>query len=138
MRRAKLLDLSLSDAPAALTVYEEVLASWPEQADALERQEVLLTRLARWDDLLSVLDDKAALAQGETRVVLLRRIASLQDEQRKDEAAAIDAYRALREAVPTDLPALQALRLQRWGGAGDGAQRPRRPGDGCCIDRPAP
>ena len=110
MRRAKLLDLSLSDAPAALTVYEEVLASWPEQADALERQEVLLTRLARWDDLLSVLEDKAAMAQGEARVVLLRRIATLQDEQRKDESAAIDAYRALREAVPTDLPALQALR----------------------------
>ncbi len=121
MRRAKLLDLSLSDAPAALTVYEEVLASWPEQADALERQEVLLTRLARWDDLLSVLDDKAALAQGETRVVLLRRIASLQDEQRKDEAAAIDAYRALREAVPTDLPALQALR-RLYRGSNDGLE----------------
>ena len=121
MRRAKLLDLSLSDAPAALTVYEEVLASWPEQADALERQEVLLTRLARWDDLLSVLEDKAAVAQGEARVTLLRRIASLQDEQRKDEAAAIDAYRALREAVPTDLPALQALR-RLYRGANDGVE----------------
>ena len=121
MRRAKLLDLSLSDAPAALTVYEEVLAAWPDQADALERQEVLLTRLSRWDDLLTVLEDKAALAQGDARVVLLRRIATLQDEQRKDEAAAIDAYRALREAVPTDLPALQALR-RLYRAANDGLE----------------
>ena len=121
MRRAKLLDLSLSDGPAALTVYEEVLASWPEQSDALERQEFLLTRLARWDELLAVLEDKAAVAQGDTRVALLRRIASLQDEQRKDEAAAIDAYRALRDAVPTDLPALQALR-RLYRASGDGVE----------------
>jgi tetratricopeptide (TPR) repeat protein len=122
LRRARLLEGGAQSPEDALVVHHEILARVPGHAETIERHEALLTRLARWDDLLSLLEDKlAAAVDGAQRLALLKRIAALHDEKRGDEAAAIEAHRRVLAESPGDLDALRSLR-RLYRQTGDGVE----------------
>ena len=106
----RILDEELGSYDEALGRYHEALELDSDNLGALDAVEQLYTRTGRWYDLLETLERKIALAEDDAgRIALIRRQASIHEEQLEDPQAAIDSYRSLLEIDEEDADALAAL-----------------------------
>jgi tetratricopeptide (TPR) repeat protein len=84
---------TLADAPRAIAAYRKRLADDRTDLEAMNGLCVALTAIARWDELISALEARAAIeAEPEARRDRVR-IAELHAETRGDRATAIEAWR---------------------------------------------
>ncbi|MFT7519287.1 MAG: tetratricopeptide (TPR) repeat protein, partial [Kiritimatiellia bacterium] len=97
---------SVDDARKA---YLDALDYRPDHTGALGGLRRLAVAAEDWDGLIQVQKREAALAEGDARVELLRTIARTTQERLSDDALAVDAWRAVLDAVPEDATALDAL-----------------------------
>jgi tetratricopeptide (TPR) repeat protein len=94
--------------PEAIESWKRVLAAAPEDAEALETLERLYTAARSAAEILDVARRRAALASGEERLAILLDAARLTEEV-GDPSAAVEAFRAAREADPSALDPLLGL-----------------------------
>jgi tetratricopeptide (TPR) repeat protein len=107
---ANVHDERLGDPRASISAYERCLQIEPENAQILDALEALHTMVADWRGLVSILEQKAAMAPGgEERAAVLRRIGSVLEELVVDREAAIDAYQRAVAEFGDDEIALEAL-----------------------------
>ncbi len=100
----------LGDRARAVEVYNRILELDPEHQGALDALDRLYEQEGAWDDLLGILERKAALAQGaEDRKALLARSARILEREQGDAQGAIDALRAMLELDPVDDSTLSEL-----------------------------
>ena len=94
----------------AIDVYNLVLGIDPVDAQAIDRLEVLYTRLGRWVDLLENYNKKLDLTDDvEARKDLLYVIGALHQNQMEEREEAIDVYRRILSLDPMELGALEKL-----------------------------
>ncbi|MBK9033603.1 MAG: tetratricopeptide repeat protein [Myxococcales bacterium] len=103
---AAVYELELELPERAIDVYQQLVAQWPDDVDALAALDRLCLAGARWSDLADVLRRRAtlAVAPAERASLLARRAAILQDWLGAPEEAAA-ALRHARTILPGD-PAL--------------------------------
>ena len=104
----------------AVPFYERVLELDPANPRAFEALRASLESLERWDALLGLLRRRVDVAESdEERVLLLHRVAELEETKREDVDAAINAHRDALMVDQSDLVATEALdrlfqRTERW------------------------
>lgn len=105
---AGLCESQLRDLETAIQAYKQIsqLDRGDEQArDQLRR---LLERGARWDDLAVLLEQEAMSAPDtEQKISLEKKLAQLQEQKRKDPAAAAEAWARIAGLDPQDESAIQ-------------------------------
>jgi cellulose synthase operon protein C len=105
---AGLCESQLRDLETAIQAYKQIsqLDRGDEQArDQLRR---LLERGARWDDLAVLLEQEAMSAPDtEQKIGLEKKLAQLQEQKRKDPAAAAEAWARIAGLDPQDESAIQ-------------------------------
>ncbi|MEM1009467.1 MAG: tetratricopeptide repeat protein, partial [Myxococcota bacterium] len=115
MRVGHIYYVELQENTSAIQHYRHILDLDPYQFDALDVLEELYEAEEQWELLCEIFAQKLQLLQDldEQRDLLLR-LAEVQEEQRLDRPAAIDAYRKIQSLEPNDPTALEALeRLYR-------------------------
>ncbi|MCZ7687580.1 MAG: hypothetical protein M5U28_56115 [Sandaracinaceae bacterium] len=94
----------------AISAWRGVAALDPGSREARGALKRLLTTTERWDDLVDVLDREALSATDpEPKAEVYRQLAQIHRERRGDLEAAIFALRSLRELLPGDVAARDAL-----------------------------
>jgi tetratricopeptide (TPR) repeat protein len=93
------------DAYAQQALYN-ALDFQPDDLDALAGLKEIARKGEDWEALRSVLQREASIASAEQRVRVLREIATLVDERFPDRAEALDAWRAVYDANPSDTSVL--------------------------------
>ena len=88
---------------------------------ARENLRRLLEKGQRWDDLANLLDQEAAEAPDpEAQIALLKKLASMQEQKRKDPVAAGDAWNRMAGLMQGDeSPILTAIKLFEKGNRSD-------------------
>ncbi len=111
----------MAEQPAsAVPFYERVLELDPTSRRAFDQLRTCLEQLGRNEDLLGLLRRRVDVADSdEERVLLLHRIAELEETTREDVDAAINAHRDALMIDPSDLTATEALdrlftQTERW------------------------
>ncbi|MFO0695524.1 MAG: tetratricopeptide repeat protein [Polyangiales bacterium] len=117
---ARLYDERVNDAAKAAPFYARALRFDPTDRASFDALESVYRRTNGWDDLLGLYRERVDVAESDAeRVSLLHRIAGVEETQKENVDAAIDAYRQAVEIDPQDRPAVDSLdRLftgsQRW------------------------
>ena len=107
---ATLSEEKLSRPEDAEVFYSELLEIHSEDLEALTALERIYEANHRWLALVEVYDKRVALELDlTTKVELLAKVASIQEEYIGDAAAAVTALRALLELDPTNLDAVDFL-----------------------------
>ncbi|MAQ13170.1 MAG: hypothetical protein CMN30_00015 [Sandaracinus sp.] len=111
----------LAGKPAqAVPYYERVLELDPTRRRAFDQLRLCLESLERWEDLLGLLRRRVDVADSdEERVLLLHRIAELEETRQQNVDAAITAHRDALMIDQSDLVATEALdrlfqQTERW------------------------
>ncbi len=114
-RIAEIHEERRKDAGRAIDAWRKVLEVKDDDAVGLGALDRLLVMEERYRELVSVVEKRALLADDEgTRLVLLHRIASLYEDDLRQAAEAIQAYRNVLNVDDADAMALDALeRLYR-------------------------
>ncbi len=100
----------LNDVTKAIDTYQRILEIDPEDMMAINRLDALYFAAENWEELLSVLEREADLAQDPTEVISYRyRIAELWHHKLNDAQRAIDIYREILDVLPEHEPTLNAL-----------------------------
>lgn len=100
----------MSDAEGAISAWRGVAALDPSDVEARTALKRLFTQSERWDDLVEVLEREAlSHTQPEPKAEIYRQLAELHRDRRGDLESAITALRHLRDLVPGDLGARDAL-----------------------------
>jgi tetratricopeptide (TPR) repeat protein len=100
---ALLSEGKLRDAEAALSAWHEVLLLDPSDYDAASHLKRLLYKAQRWDELCSVLEREAlATTELDAKVVVLRELAHLHRDKRKDALQTAEVLRKLHSLLPED------------------------------------
>jgi tetratricopeptide (TPR) repeat protein len=110
-RVAGLLEKDVGDVDEAIAACVAILDENPEDTSALETLSRLYAQQGRHQDNLEILERRLALAKAGTpaRVDLLRQVAALQEGPLGDPASALDRWREVLAAAPSDAAALEAL-----------------------------
>jgi tetratricopeptide (TPR) repeat protein len=107
---ATIYQARLEDVEGARSCYQRLLGIDARDEAAFLNLEQLLTRAARWQDLLDVYRDAGEhTLDVERKKTLLFKQAGIQEEHRSDFDAAIDLYRAVLEIDSEDARAMSAL-----------------------------
>jgi tetratricopeptide (TPR) repeat protein len=114
-RIAEIHEERRKDASRAIDAWRKVLEVKDDDATALGALDRLLALEERYPELVTVVEKRALLADDEgARLVLLHRIASLYEDDLRQPAEAIQAYRNVLNVDDADALALDALeRLYR-------------------------
>ncbi|MEM9188384.1 MAG: tetratricopeptide repeat protein [Myxococcota bacterium] len=100
----------VGDVEKAIDTYQRILEIDPEDLTAIGRLDALYQSTENWQELLSVLEREADLAQDPNEVISYRyRIAELWHHRLDDQERAVDIYRDILEVIPEHPPTLQAL-----------------------------
>ncbi|MDD9934385.1 MAG: hypothetical protein OXT09_12320, partial [Myxococcales bacterium] len=98
---ATLSESKLREADAAISAWRGVVTLDPADRDATRSLKRLLKRAQQWDELASVLEREALATTGvDEKVALLREIAVLHRDRRKDLVEAAEAFRQLYALKP--------------------------------------
>ena len=117
---AEIYDDKLNEVEQAKDCYRRLLVQNHEDMAAFDRQEAMLQRAARWNDLYSVYREATDLTLDQDRKkTLLFKISALQEAQLDDKTAAISTYREILDFDSDDEQATLALdrlytELARW------------------------
>lgn len=107
---AEVLEVQLERPEDAVSAYQEILAEMPASLRALSALDQLFSKLERWEDLASNLEAQLALAESaEASQELTLRLAALREQKMNQVETAIDGYREVLDADPTNSDALGAL-----------------------------
>ncbi len=107
---ADLLETQLQDPLQAIEAYVAALEIDPSCAEAVTALDRLYRRHEKWEQLIRVLDKKAAATLDVDEQIRIRmEIARLWDDRLGEPQKAIAAYDLVRELDPRILPALRAL-----------------------------
>ncbi len=113
LEQGEVYESRLSDAVSAAGAFKKARTVDPHSRDVLAALEQVLRRNSSWPDLITLLDDKAALLDraGDQQASLRahRESAQLHTEHGSDRKAAISRWETLREKAPTDIDVLRAL-----------------------------
>ena len=113
-RVAALEEEKLSDRPAAIATWAELLADQPTDAGALNALERLYQASEKWRELIDVLRRKLDHAQAAEAKQLLGRIAEIHEVMLEEPEDAIAAHLEIVDRDPSDQHALSELaRLYR-------------------------
>jgi tetratricopeptide (TPR) repeat protein len=100
---AGLCEGNLRDTDGAIHAWKQLLSI--DRSDEGARQSLtrLLERTQRWDDLANLLEQEAT-AEGdlEKKIALEKKLATLQEQKRRDFAAAADAWGRIANLTPED------------------------------------
>jgi len=125
LEQGDLYESRLSDGVSAIAAFKKARAADLENRDALLALEHSLRRQSQWSELVTLLDDKAALCDkaGDVDGALAARREAVQihGERLHDQKQAAQRWEAIRAAVPSDLEVLRALEkiYAHEGGASD-------------------
>ncbi len=106
LRMADLQEKSLQDAVGALATLRRLLELKPDDAEALERMDVLCTRAERWPEVADVLARRAALADGHAVLELKARLGEVRELRLLDKFSALELYREVLAVEPRHAVAL--------------------------------
>ena len=107
---ARIYQSKIDDPRSALIAYEQTFSLDPENETALKQLDALYSQFGHWESLGELLKVRLEHTyDGEAKINLLSRIASLYEETLKRPAEAIDAYEQLRQADPASRPYLNKL-----------------------------
>jgi len=110
MKVAAAWDERLGNTAKAVEYYRRALSIEPEDAAALEALDRLFAREQKYPELLEIYRKKVELSpDGDTRLQLLFRIASIWEEMLQNPDEAIATYREILGQDATNLTALRAL-----------------------------
>lgn len=108
------------DPQQAVEVYRQILELDADDTQSLNALERIFYALESWDDLIEVLQKKAALTESvDDRKRIYYGIAQICEEQLRDPTRAVETYKAVFEWDADDLHALERLdalyqELQEW------------------------
>ena len=100
---AGLCEGNLRDTDGAITAWKQLLSV--DRSDEGARQSLtrLLEKAQRWDDLANLLEQEATSESDlEKKIVLEKKLATLQEQKRRDFAAAADAWGRIANLTPED------------------------------------
>jgi tetratricopeptide (TPR) repeat protein len=106
---AGLLEKDVGDVEEAIAACVAILDENPEDASALETLSRLYGQQGRHRDQLEILERRLVLAKGPAHVELLREIATQLEGPLGDATNALDRWREVLAAAPSDAGALAAL-----------------------------
>ncbi len=107
---AELYDRRLDEVELGQAAYRRVLTNDPDDADTFERLESMLRRAQRWYALVNVYEEIIRTSMDdERRRVLQLRMARVYRDSLKDNARAIDSFRAVLDLEPDDREACEEL-----------------------------
>ena len=111
LRLGRLWERSLDDPHHAIDAYRRALDESPAQSEAIRALERLFAAQSMFPELLENLRMQVALAASPAdRSALLLRIGALQLKELSDSDAALESYREVLAAEPTNAQALAAVR----------------------------
>lgn len=118
---AGLCEGNLRDVNGAIAAWRQLLSLDRKDESARTALMRLLERSQRWDDLANVLEQEATIESDvETKVVLEKKLAKLQEDKRKDLVAAGEAWgRIARLTTDDDQAVLTASKLFERGERSD-------------------
>ena len=118
---AGLCEGNLRDVDGAIAAWRQLLALDRKDETARTALMRLLERSQRWDDLANLLEQEATIESDvDTKVMLEKKLAKLQEDKRKDLVAAGEAWGRISRLVPDDDQAiLTASRLFEKGERND-------------------
>ncbi|MBX7083370.1 MAG: tetratricopeptide repeat protein [Nannocystaceae bacterium] len=93
----------------AVAVLEEAIADQPDDREAIDELDALLTRLGRWTDVRDNLERKLVAASGGERVAVLEQLARLAEDRLGDPIDAIERLQQLLTEEPGHAAAQAAL-----------------------------
>ncbi|MCB9593175.1 MAG: hypothetical protein H6719_10620 [Sandaracinaceae bacterium] len=100
----------MGDLDGAISAWRGVAALDPSDVEARTSLKRLFSQTERWDDLVEVLEREAlSHTEPEPKAEIYRQLAVLHRDRREDLESAIVALRHLRDLVPGDLGARDAL-----------------------------
>ncbi|NOY93292.1 MAG: tetratricopeptide repeat protein [Deltaproteobacteria bacterium] len=100
----------VGDVEKAIDTYQRILEIDPDDLTAIGRLDALYQATEAWQDLLSVLEREADLADDPAEVISYRyRIAELWHRRLDDAARSVDIYREILDVFPDHQPTLAAL-----------------------------
>ena len=117
---ATLSESKLRDPEAAVSAWRGVSTLDPSDREALSNLKRLLTKAQHWDELAAVLEREALATTGAAeKAELIREIALLHRDRRKDPVETAEAFRQLYALRPDDLAVRDELcdlllRLEQW------------------------
>ncbi len=120
LKVASAYDERLEDPAKAELHYQRALTLEPGDTQALEALDRLFSRDEKWQELLTIYEQKAELAEdGDDRLALLSRIASLHEEMLHNPELAVTTYKQILAQDIMNARALKALDrlflgLKRW------------------------
>ncbi|MDB4997772.1 MAG: Adventurous gliding motility protein, partial [Myxococcaceae bacterium] len=100
---AGLCEGNLRDIDGAIGAWKQLLAI--DRADESARQSLsrLLERTQRWDDLANLLEQEATVASDvDAKILLEKKLATLNEQKRKDFGAAAEAWARISRLSPDD------------------------------------
>ncbi|MEJ7734772.1 MAG: hypothetical protein WKG00_36980 [Polyangiaceae bacterium] len=113
-RKAQLRDVAglcesqLRDLETAIQAWKQICQLDRSDDNARDQLRRLLERGGRWDDLASLLEQEAMSAPDtEQKIALEKKVATLQEQKRKDPAAAAEAWARIAALSPEDDGAIQ-------------------------------
>ncbi len=108
-RRIADIHRSRGDDEGARQAFLRALDFQPEDLEALAGLRSLAQNQGNWQALVGVLAREATMLSGDERLGRYREIARIWEEEIKERAVAVDAWRKVLEAAPGDLEALQHM-----------------------------
>jgi tetratricopeptide (TPR) repeat protein len=105
-RIAEVYEKNLELPDRAVEAYRGLLEADPNDEGALAALDRLLTAMSRWKDVEVVIKRRAAKADAQARVELVRRRAEILDEKLGDADQAANAYKELRSLGLADDPVI--------------------------------
>lgn len=100
---AGLCEGNLRDVDGAIAAWRQLLASDRKDESARTALMRLLEKSQRWDELANLLEQEATIEQDvDTKVMLERKLAKLQEDKRKDLVAAGEAWGRISRLLPDD------------------------------------
>ncbi len=100
---AGLCESTLRDADGAISAWRQLQSI--DHGDEIARQSLtrLLEKTQRWDDLANLIEQEATVEQDiEKKIALEKKLATLQENKRRDPAAAAEAWSRIALLTPDD------------------------------------
>lgn len=110
LRLAELLRGQLADVDGAIDQLRRVVDLQPGHGEALIELDSIFMQLERWDDLVDIVEQRIAAAEGpDDAMAQINRLVVLHEHARADLSAAAAAAQRLVDAVPLDGDARETL-----------------------------
>jgi tetratricopeptide (TPR) repeat protein len=103
----------LKDSYEAISQTRAVLELDPNDLEALGRLRLLLEAEAMWPDMVEVIDQQAAICEGQEKVDHLYAAATIVEKEMSDKEAAVERYATILELSPAHAGSRAALELNK-------------------------